>query len=48
MGISSKAKIAYVPAKPFLFADTIKSNIVFGLKYQTDRFNIACEATGLD
>lgn len=39
--------MSYVPSRPFLLEDTIRNNIVFGLKYQANRFSKVCEVTGL-
>ena len=38
-----RGKVAYVEQEPFIFSATIQENIIFGLKYDEQRFNHAVQ-----
>ncbi|XP_078359498.1 ATP-binding cassette sub-family C member 4-like [Oculina patagonica] len=45
--ISSSPKTAYVPQIPWLFSGTVRENIVFGEKYDNEKFSKIVEACAL-
>jgi len=45
--IKTKGKITYVEQEPFIFADTVRNNILFGSEYNEVRYNNVLEASAL-
>lgn len=43
-----RGSVAYVEQEPFIFSATIEENIIFGLKYNEQRFEYAIKAAQLE
>jgi len=42
-----KGKIAYVEQEPFIISGTIEDNIIFGLEFNEERFQLCIKASAL-
>ena len=45
--VSVHGRIAYVPQQPWVFSGTLRSNILFGKKYEEDRYEEVIKACAL-
>ncbi|KAJ1077378.1 hypothetical protein K5549_015787 [Capra hircus] len=45
--VSVHGRIAYVPQQPWVFSGTVRSNILFGKKYEKDRYEEVIKACAL-
>uniref|UniRef100_A0A8W4FMW1 Multidrug resistance-associated protein 4 n=1 Tax=Sus scrofa TaxID=9823 RepID=A0A8W4FMW1_PIG len=46
--VTVRGRIAYVPQQPWLFPGTVRSNILFGKKYEKDRYEKVLKACALE
>lgn len=46
--VTVHGRIAYVPQQPWLFPGTVRSNILFGKKYEKDRYEKVLKACALE
>ena len=46
--VSVHGRIAYVPQQPWVFSGTLRSNILFGKKYEEDRYEEVIKACALE
>ncbi|KAI4581560.1 hypothetical protein MJG53_010003 [Ovis ammon polii x Ovis aries] len=46
--VSVHGRIAYVPQQPWVFSGTVRSNILFGKKYEEDRYEEVIKACALE
>uniref|UniRef100_A0A8W4FM45 Multidrug resistance-associated protein 4 n=1 Tax=Sus scrofa TaxID=9823 RepID=A0A8W4FM45_PIG len=46
--VTVRGRIAYVPQQPWLFPGTMRSNILFGKKYEKDRYEKVLKACALE
>ena len=46
--VSVHGRIAYVSQQPWVFSGTVRSNILFGKKYEVDRYEKVINACALE
>ena len=46
--VSALGRIAYVSQQPWVFPGTVKSNILFGMKYEKERYEEVIKACALE
>ena len=46
--VSVHGRIAYVSQQPWVFSGTVRSNILFGKKYEEDRYKEVIKACALE